>query len=251
MRGIEIQVLPLNDLSRSKVECLLERSLNGEHKVMDDFTFCLFDISEYEIEEWRSILIQKNGDMYRSFRTTNQLLEDYADEFYHIHERTCLVASVLGYHQKVPYVIGERCIIPLDGYSKKPVTWIVANHAVRVTYNRLNNVLHLTSRRNMVLEFSIARTVFEEQISRSVDIMKYKLALHKGQVKEYQCFYREPRIRVHSILSVPFEQSSFKTPDLTYFDVEMKVRDYLEKKRVKLALGEDSPSYDDYLKQTS
>ena len=75
MQDIEIQVLPLNDLTHSEVECLLDRSLDGEHKFMDDYTFCLFDISEYEIEDFRSILIQKNGVMYYSQRTTNQLLD--------------------------------------------------------------------------------------------------------------------------------------------------------------------------------
>ena len=49
MQDIEIQVLPLNDLSHSEVERLLDRSLDGEHKFMDDYTFCLFDISEYTL----------------------------------------------------------------------------------------------------------------------------------------------------------------------------------------------------------
>lgn len=249
MQDIEIQVLPLNDLSHSEVERLLDRSLDGEHKFMDDYTFCLFDISEYEFGDLRSILIQKNGVMYYSHRTTNQLLEDYAYSLNYIHERTCLIAAVLGFHQKIPYVIGERCIIPLDGYTKKPTTWIVANHAVRMSYDRIENVLHLTSRRNVVLAFSIAKTVFEDQLLRAVQILKHKLALHHGQMKEYQYAYRSPHFRLHSILSAPFEQTSFETLELTYFEVEMQVREHLEKKRVKRALGEDNPYYEDYIEQ--
>lgn len=249
MQDIEIQMLSLNDLSRSKVEILLDRSLDGEHKFMDDYTLCLFDISEYEIDNLRTILIQENGMQYYSHRTTNQLLEDYSNSWNHVHERTRLAAEVLGYHQKIPYVIGERCIIPLEGYTKKPTTWIVANHVVRMTHDGLENILHLTSRKSVVLSISMAKTIFDVQISRAVHILKFKLALHHGQMKEYQYAYRSPHFRPMSILSVPFEQSSYAFPQLTYYEAEMKIREHLEKKRVKKALGEDSPYYDDYLER--
>lgn len=249
MQDIEIQMLSLDDLSRSKVEILLGESLDGEHKFMDDYTFCLFDISEYGIEDLRSILIQRNGVLYHSQRTTNQLLEDYSNSLNHVHEQTCLAATVLGYHQKIPYVIGERCIIPLDGYTKKPTTWIAANHVVRTSHNRLENVLHLTSRMNVVLSITMTKTVFDDQILRAVHILKFKLALHRGQMKEYQYAYRSPHFRPMSILSDPFDQVSFESPKLTYYEAEMKVREHLEKKRVKKALGEDNPYYEDYLEQ--
>lgn len=249
MRDVGVQVLSLNDLTRSKVEVLLEESFDGEHKFMDDYTFCLFDISDYRVADLRSIVIQKNGVMYFSKRTTKHLLDEYSLSFNHLHERTCLAASVLGFHQKIPYVIGERCVIPLDGYTKKPTTWVVANHAVRKSYDRLDNILHLTSRRNVVLSLSTTKNVFDDQILRAVQILKFKLALHHGQMKEYQYTYRNPHYRPMSILSMPFEQISFETPDLTYFEAEMKVREYLERKRVKKALGEGNPYYEDYLEE--
>ena len=249
MQDIEIQMLSLNDLSRLKVEILLDESLDGAHKFMDDYTLCLFDISEYKIDDLRTILIQENGVMYYSHRTTNLLLEDYSDSWNHVHERTRLAAAVLGYHQKIPYVIGERCIIPLDGYTKKPTTWIVANHVVRMSHCGLDNILHLTSRKSIVLSISMARTGFEDQILRAVHILKFKLALHYGQMKEYKYAYRSPHFRPMSILTAPFEQSSYESPQMTYHEAEMKVRDYLEKKRVKKALGEDNPYYDDYLER--
>lgn len=241
------QTINLHNLSSLAVEHLLAESLDGTHKVMDEDTLCLYDISQFEMAEYQSLIIQKTGQMYKSGVTTNGLLEDYAATLNSYHASTRLVADVLQYKHKIPYVIGERGVVPLDGYSKRPTTWIVLNHVLRVAYDNQLSLVHLVNHNDLVLSVSMTRGIFEKQLLRAASIFQFKLTLHIGRMKEYRNCYRMPSFSPPNIFMERFERLNYEEPPCTYFEAEQMVRLYHEKKRVKEILGEGNPYYDEYL----
>lgn len=247
MQSKEIHVLDLCNLNKSKVLNLLERSLDGTHKLMDSFTFCILDIREYDFESLNAIIIQWDGVMYKSPHTSTQLIEIFSESLNNSHEATCLAVSVLGYKQKIPYVLGERGIMPLEGYTKKTTTWITLNLASRSSFDCENDRVHLKSIKGIVLTIAMSKAMFEKQLVRTAEILQFKLVLHLGSMKEYMYCYRMPDFMPANILSHEVEKLDFTQPTYTYFEVEQKVRLHNEKKRVKKALGEGNPYYEDYL----
>lgn len=243
----EIQELDLCALNKAKVEELLEQVPSGDYKVMDELTFCLFDLTPYEIPKFRTLLIQRNGMVYKSRTPTNQLLEKFALSFNHEHQQTCLVAETLGFHKKVPYVIGERGIIPLDGYSKQPVTWVVANNAAHVSYDTKQNTVSLITGDRFALTLEVSKAIFDEQLKRTAQILRVKCKMHEARMKEYNYCFQIPIINPRNILFAQCEKLRYEEPDYTYFEVDQKVRQHMLTKDLKKVLGEGNPYFDDYL----
>jgi hypothetical protein len=247
MTGNESRVINLFNLGPEEVKELLKNSMDGKHKGMDDETLCLFDLSQYRLLPYQALIIQKDGQMYKSESPTNQLLEEFSLVFNNFHESTRLAAAILKYKKKIPYVIGERAIMPLGGYTKNPTTWIVLNHIRRVDYDTTLGTAHLVNHHNLVLSIAMTRDMFENQLLRTASIFQCKLTLHIGRMKEYRHGYQTSTFSSPNILSERFERLNYEEPPCTYFEAEQMVRLYLEKKRSKEIQGAGNPYYDDYL----
>lgn len=215
MYGHHIQVLSLNDLNRSKVIKIIERSFDGEFKVMDDDTMCLFDISRYLIDDLCSLIIQDNGLIYYSKLTTKVILEEFSKSFQHFHYHTYMLASKHEYHQKIPYIIGDRCIIPLDGYTKKTVTWIVASKIAWKKDRIETNSVELVSQKNVVLKIGVHPSVFEKQLNRTTHLLKEILQLFNIYMMAFRHKFREIESNKTTIISEKLKENSYQNSTTT------------------------------------
>lgn len=238
MHDGQIQVIALNDLNRSKVKEIVERSFDGEFKAMDDDTVCLFDISAYAVDGLSSLIIQNNGKIYYSKLTTQRILDDFGNSLYYIHSYTCTVAGSLGFYQKIPYIIGERCIIPLDGYSKRPATWIVATNIVRQVYDSRHKVLNLVSMENCVLKIAVSETVFNGQNDRAIEILTYQLTLHQGSIKPYKYTYRKNHMDDMNIVAEKMKETPYGPPKKNFYEVGYNILESRKRKFVQDMINE-------------
>lgn len=236
MQDNQIQVISLNDLNASKVKQIIERSFDGELKLMDDETVCLFDISAYQVDRWRSLIIQSNGKIYYSLKTTKEILHTFSTFLNSFHEVTCKIAELLDYTQKIPYVVGERCIIPLDGYSKKPVTWVVSTKFRAESYNSSTKVLSLYTSEQHVLNLSIKnKRSFDEQNHRAYTIHQHKMAVIVDMLKPYANTYRKRHVVQSNIVAERANAVPYLYQKLNYYDIVLGIiHDSITRYRKKL-----------------
>lgn len=250
-RSFQSHVIDLSNLNLPVVLNLIERSLEGRYMSMDENTLYLLDVSEFSKAEYRSILIQRCGMMYKSLATTNKLLNDFSEELYSAHDVTNLVAESLGYKQKVPYVVGDRAIVPETGYTKKPASWLVLNHVQRASFNVEEKLVHLTCHTGFSLDIYMSKKQFEDAVCRAAHIYKIKSVLHNQIMLSYNYYYQRPSFKPKNIFDDKLMRLSYEYPDYTYNEVLQQILQTVVTKHLKEILGDGNPFFDEYKEKIS
>lgn len=245
-RSFQPHVIDLSNINLQVVQNLIERSLEGKYMSMDENTLYLLDVSDFYEVEYRSIIIQCCGTMYASFQTTNQLVKKFSNDLFSAHEATSLVAESLGYKQKVPYVIGDRAIVPETGYTKKPASWLVLNHVQRASFNVEEKLVHLRSHKGLGLDIYMSKKQFDDAVCRAAHIYKIKSILHKQAMLSYDHYYQKPTFKPRSIFNDELMRLSYEYPDYTYNEALQQILQTVITKHLKDVLGEGNPFFDEY-----
>lgn len=248
-QGPQSHVTDLSSLNLSAVQKLLEKSLDGNYVEVTDDTFYLLDVSTFQGVGYQSILIQRCGMMYKSLETTNKLLENFSKKQFSAHEVTNFVAETLNYKQKIPYLIGDRAVIPDIGYTKKPASWLVLNQVQHSSFNFEKKLVYLSSQTGFNLVIYMSKDQFEKQVERAAHIYKIKLILHKQMIKSYRYCYQMPLLKGANIFDEAVERVSYAYPCYTHNEIIQDMKERVVTKKLKEVLGEGNPFYDDYIQK--
>lgn len=215
--------IDLSNLNLEIVDKLLAESLDGKYQEMNDQTLYLLDITPFKVSPYKTIIIQNCGRLFKSAISSKTLLKDYANYFEANHQETIKVANHLGFYQKIPVIIGNKAIMPSDGYSKKNVSWLVLNQVRHTKYCSSENTIHFYGHHSVGLAISMAKNAFEEQLSRAAQLVQTKITLHSSVMRQYNLVVHRVSLFQRNILADRIDKQSFTQPTFTAEEINSEV----------------------------
>lgn len=149
--GSDLRVLSINEDS---VLDFLDVALEQTYLLLDDDSFYVCDLSKDASTPYNTLVFQINGSVLKSKETTTHIITRYMNYIGVDYKATMQMGKSLGIFSQCPFVCGTLCFTPLNGASRKPVSWLGLHHVQAITAHQKATYYNIDGKHELTLNVS-------------------------------------------------------------------------------------------------
>lgn len=132
----------------------LDVALIQTYLLLDDDSFYVCDLSKFTSTAYNTLVFQINGTILKSEETTTQIITRYMKYIGIDYKATMQLGKSVGIFSQCPFVYGTLCFTPLNGASKKSVSWIGLHHVQAITPHLKATYFNIDGKHELILNIS-------------------------------------------------------------------------------------------------
>ena len=132
----------------------LDVALKQTYLLLDDDSFYVCDLSKDTRTSYNTLVFQINGTVLKSKENTNHIITRYMKYIGVNYKATKQLGKSVGIFSQCPFVCGTLCFTPLNGASKKAVSWIGLHHVEAITPHLKATYFNIDGKHELILNVS-------------------------------------------------------------------------------------------------
>lgn len=150
----------------STVEDWLKRSIEQNKILLNYQTFYVMDISHHSLTPFNTIVFQSNLYPLKTKETSRDLMKRFIDYKGVPYEKIRSMSQLLGFHYKIPYVLGELVFIPEKSSLKGTSSWFALHHISRYEAVEQSDDIRLYFKNQINVSVETKRMCFLSQVRK-------------------------------------------------------------------------------------
>ncbi|SFC10491.1 ComK protein [Alkalibacterium subtropicum] len=138
-------------ITEDSVLDFLDVALEQTYLLLDDDSFYICDLSKETSRHYNTLVFQINGSVLKSKETTTHVITRYMKYIGVDYQATMQLGKSLGILSQCPFVCCSLCFTPLNGASRKPVSWIGLHHVQAITPHLKATYFNIDAKHELIL----------------------------------------------------------------------------------------------------
>jgi len=235
----------------STIEEWLKMSIEQNQILLNYHTFYVMDISHHSLTPFNTIVFQSNLYPLKTKETSKDLMQRFIDHKGVPYEKIRLMGQLMGFHYKIPYVLGELVFIPEKSPLKGTSSWFALHHISRYDAVEQSNNIRLYFKNQLNISVMTKRTCFLSQARKGTalsfcqQLFAKEMLLNKDIVQN-RFYFKETELFFNQL-----DQLTLKRYALFIRSQCNDLKRIIKKQSLTALLGEEHPSLKDILRTFS
>ncbi|SIO17522.1 ComK protein [Carnobacterium alterfunditum] len=229
------------------IEEWLKRSIEQNQILLDYHTFYVMDISHHSSTPFNTIVFQSNLYPLKTKETSKDLMQRFIDHKGVPYEKIRLIGQSMGFHYKIPYVLGELVFIPEKSSLKGTSSWFSLHHVSRYEVVEQSNTIRLYFKNQSNISVMTKRTCFLSQARKGTALSFCQKLFAEEMILDKNTgqnlfYFKETGLFLNQI-----DQLTLRRYALFIRSQCNDLKTIIKKQSLTALLGEEHPSLNDIL----